>query len=98
MTSNRAGAGPAYTLVDAQDPTSPWTDFQKVMDRMFDLLEGAHQDDGPPAPTRPPATPADGAAPSDDAADEGTPRTRGRRVAAFALSARQDALRRHRRW
>ncbi|APU38674.1 hypothetical protein [Streptomyces sp. TN58] len=57
MTSNRAGAGPADTFADGQGRETPWSDFQRVLDQMFDLLEGARQDDGAPAPTRAPRRP-----------------------------------------
>lgn len=54
MTSKRAGAGPADTSAGGQDPAIAWTDFQRVMNQMFDLLEGTHQVDGAPAPARAP--------------------------------------------
>ncbi|WP_030768214.1 hypothetical protein [Streptomyces sp. NRRL F-2664] len=52
MTSNRTGASPADTSADGQDRATPWTDFQRVLDQMFDLLEGSRQGDGAPATTR----------------------------------------------
>ncbi|KJY20598.1 MULTISPECIES: hypothetical protein [Streptomyces] len=60
MASKRAGASPADTYADGEDRVTPWSDFQRVLDQMFGLLEGVEPDDGASrpgtAPRRRPAT------------------------------------------
>ncbi len=62
MASKRAGRSPTDTSVDEADRAkSPWSDFRKVIDEMFGLLEGvrpAGGASGPGAASR--RAPADG--------------------------------------
>ncbi|WP_405680666.1 hypothetical protein OG239_04485 [Streptomyces sp. NBC_00868] len=49
MASKRAGVGPTDATTDGEDRAAPWSDFQRVLDQMFGLLEGVHQGDVVPA-------------------------------------------------
>lgn len=54
MASKRAGASPADTCADGDDRATPWKDFQRVLDQMFDLLEGLDRTDGASGPAATP--------------------------------------------
>ncbi|MEU3726291.1 hypothetical protein [Streptomyces sp. NPDC031705] len=46
MASQRAGARPTDTPAAGKDRPTPWKEFHRVIDQMFDLMEGVHKDDG----------------------------------------------------